>query len=105
MTRPSVLWLSGEALALRFAVEEQTLLRYAKRGMLGAQWDAADERWLYDLRRVGQLFLPRGADVSNHSPHLGVLGTACLAGVKQRRPPVLPARRSGQVGARSTRCA
>jgi hypothetical protein len=105
MTRPYASWLSGEALALRFAVEEPVLLRYAKRGMLGAQWDESAERWLFDVQRVSRLFLRRGADSSSQAPHLGVLGAVCLAGGEKRKTPAVPARNIARVGTERTRCA
>jgi hypothetical protein len=105
MTRPYASWLTGEALALRFAVEEPVLLRYAKRGMLGAQWDEAEGRWLFDVQRVSRLFLRRGADSSSQAPHLGVLGVVCLPGGEKRKPLALPARNTARVGNEKTRCA
>ncbi len=105
MTRPYASWMSGEALALHFAVEEPVLLRYAKRGMLGAQWDEGEERWLFDVQRVSRLFLRRGADSSIQAPHLGVLGAVSLAGGEKRKALALPPRNSARVGNERTRCA
>lgn len=105
MTRPSASWLSGEVLARRFAVEEQALLRYAKRGILGAQWCELEGRWLFDAQRVSQLFLRKGAGSSSQMPHLGILGAVCLADNKQRKAPVLPTRSTESVGNQTTRCA
>lgn len=105
MTRPFASWLSGEVLARRFAVEEQALLRYAKRGMLGAQWDDVEGRWLFDVQRISQLFLRRGADSSSQTPHLGILGAVCLADSKPRKAPALPVRSIETEGNQTTRCA
>lgn len=105
MIRSSASWLPGETLTRRFAVDEPMLLRYAKRGILGARWDETEGLWLFEVERISQLFLPRGVDCSTPAPHLGFLGTACLAGRKKRKLPVVPERRTAATLNSHTRCA
>jgi hypothetical protein len=83
-------WMPAHLVAERYAVSEATLLRYGKRGMIGACWDESSSSWCYDALRVRELFLLRvDAAQAVPSESFGILGEARLAGGQtSRRPPV-----------------
>lgn len=86
-------WCSGEEISRSYAIDEAVLFRFARRGMLGAQWDVERNVWVYDLQRVAALFLPRGSRVPHNLTQFGVLGVATLVSVKSRQASVDEPRR------------
>jgi len=80
-------WLSADAITQSYAVHEAALFRYSQRGMLGARWDEATSSWLYDVKRVRELFLHRDAPMAPPADSLGTLGDTRLAGAGIARRP------------------
>lgn len=91
-------WLPADAITQSYAVHEAALFRYSQRGMLGARWDEATSSWLYDVKRVRELFLHRDAPMAPPADSLGTLGDARLAGAGiARRPDVRESRQALRV--------
>jgi hypothetical protein len=105
MTQSDARWSSAEVLARQFAVDEPMLLRFARRGMVGAEWDEHTQRWLYDAERVSALFLPRGTSATTGMPHLGVLGAVTLGVSRKRKPRVQSPPVGEKSASRTTRSA
>jgi hypothetical protein len=93
MNQAPTQWGSGEEISRSYAIDEAALFRFARRGMLGAQWEPERNVWVYDLQRVAELFLPRGTRVARDLTQFGVLGSTTLVSVKSRQPPVQKPRR------------
>ena len=82
---PSTRWLPASVIAGKYAVREDALLRYSRRGMLAARWDATLGDWLFDIGRVVELFLHREQTVAvPPGGSYGRLGEAALAGGPRR---------------------
>jgi hypothetical protein len=82
--------MPASLVAEQYAVSEATLLRYSKRGMIGARWDESRAGWSYDALRVRDLFLLR-TEAARAVPgeSFGVLGETCLTGGQtSRKAPV-----------------
>ena len=80
-------WLPADAITQSYAVHEAALFRYSQRGMLGARWDEVTSSWLYDVKRVRELFLHRDAPMAPPADSLGTLGDTRLAGAGIARRP------------------
>ncbi len=96
----SARWLRADVIASHYAVRAEALLRYSRRGMLAARWEAGEGVWLFDVGRVAELFLHRDQAVS---PSLrqswGRLGSALLGGARSpRRRAAQPAAGAAELG-------
>lgn len=92
----AVRWLPASEIIQSYAVHATALFRYSQRGMLAARWDAATERWLYDVFRVRELFLHRSTTLpALPTGQLGTLGEVRLGGLPRARRPDAREQRRG----------